>query len=148
MMADKLDPTKCIKQVLRDGGWHTGQCSRKRGYGKTGEYCKQHDPERNAAKRKVKFDAYDADCEHRRAAHERSNILNMLAEGIPTKELKNFKLMYKPELGTLLDSGAYIMRAFGKLIFDNWPVSVPGKDEALDKVVEHRIRIEEVLKEL
>lgn len=147
-MGDKLNPTKCIKLVSRRNGWHLGQCDRKRGHGPGGLFCKQHDPERVASRRKVKDDAYEAEFERKRVAYERYRVLNKLAEGISTRELKNFRLMYKPELVTLLDSSAFIMRAFGKLIFDNWPVSVPGKDEALGKVAEHRISLQEVLKEL
>jgi len=36
------DPTRCIAFVAYDGGWHFRQCSRKRGHGLNGEYCKQH----------------------------------------------------------------------------------------------------------
>ena len=36
------DPTRCIASVPYEGGWHFHQCSRKRGYGPKGEYCKQH----------------------------------------------------------------------------------------------------------
>lgn len=36
------DETKCISKVAGDTGWRIIQCSRKRGYGLNGEYCKQH----------------------------------------------------------------------------------------------------------
>lgn len=37
------DPKRCIAEVpLQPGGWHWIQCSRKRGYGEDGLYCKQH----------------------------------------------------------------------------------------------------------
>jgi hypothetical protein len=36
------DPTRCIEEVVDWSGWHYFQCSRKRGYGPNGEYCKQH----------------------------------------------------------------------------------------------------------
>ncbi len=36
------DKTRCIKEVSDDTGWHIYQCSRKRGYGREGLYCKQH----------------------------------------------------------------------------------------------------------
>ena len=41
------DYTRCCKGVVsREGGWtHEYQCTRKRGYGPDGAYCKQHDPE-------------------------------------------------------------------------------------------------------
>ncbi len=31
---------KCVVEVFE--GWHSAQCSRKRGHGPGGEYCKQH----------------------------------------------------------------------------------------------------------
>lgn len=37
------DPTCCIKEVVpSDGRWIPYQCSRKRGHGPDGLYCKQH----------------------------------------------------------------------------------------------------------
>ena len=40
------DVTRCIKEVWPSGsvGWTPYQCSRKRGYGPDGLYCKQHAP--------------------------------------------------------------------------------------------------------
>ena len=35
----KEDPTRCVEEVW---SWYSRQCSRKRGYGKDGLYCKQH----------------------------------------------------------------------------------------------------------
>ena len=34
------NPKRCIKEVY--GTWLSYQCTRKRGYGKDGLYCKQH----------------------------------------------------------------------------------------------------------
>ena len=39
---DKEDVTRCIKEVRDWSGWHSVQCSRKRGHGPDGLYCKQH----------------------------------------------------------------------------------------------------------
>jgi hypothetical protein len=39
---DPEDPARCIEEVLNWNKWHMIQCSRKRGYGPNGEYCKQH----------------------------------------------------------------------------------------------------------
>ena len=40
---EKEDKTRCIKAVFPDRpSFVTYQCKRKRGYGKNGEYCKQH----------------------------------------------------------------------------------------------------------
>lgn len=36
------DITHCIEAIVRDNNWWTSQCSRKRGHGKDGLYCKQH----------------------------------------------------------------------------------------------------------
>ena len=36
------DETRCVEAVSDGTGWHFKQCSRKRGYGKNGLYCKQH----------------------------------------------------------------------------------------------------------
>ena len=36
------DPARCVAKVTDFSGWHVYQCSRKRGYGPNGEYCKQH----------------------------------------------------------------------------------------------------------
>ena len=36
------DKTRCIQEVSDYTGWHIIQCSRKRGYGLNGLYCKQH----------------------------------------------------------------------------------------------------------
>ena len=36
------DKTRCVQEVRPPPYWHEYQCSRKRGYGPNGEYCKQH----------------------------------------------------------------------------------------------------------
>jgi len=36
------DPSRCVAEVSDFTGWHSNQCSRKRGYGPNDEYCKQH----------------------------------------------------------------------------------------------------------
>jgi len=36
------DRRKCIEEVYPEGQWHSRQCSRKRGHGPDGLYCKQH----------------------------------------------------------------------------------------------------------
>jgi len=48
------DLTRCCEEVTRYiGNWpHYGQCTRKRGFGPDEAYCKQHDPEAVAARRK------------------------------------------------------------------------------------------------
>jgi hypothetical protein len=36
------DKTRCVESVCPPPYWHIYQCSRKRGFGLNGEYCKQH----------------------------------------------------------------------------------------------------------
>lgn len=36
------DTTRCIASVSTCNGWHFPQCSRKRGHGREGLFCKQH----------------------------------------------------------------------------------------------------------
>lgn len=36
----KEDKARCVASVF--GNWHSSQCSRPRGHGEAGEYCKQH----------------------------------------------------------------------------------------------------------
>ena len=36
------DTARCIESVPDSGGWIPHQCSRKRGHGPNGEWCKQH----------------------------------------------------------------------------------------------------------
>lgn len=36
------DPLRCAVEVADSSGWHFYQCSRKRGHGTGGLYCKQH----------------------------------------------------------------------------------------------------------
>jgi hypothetical protein len=44
------DPTRCIEEVYpRGGGWIPYQCSRKRGHGPDGLYCKLHAKNHEAA---------------------------------------------------------------------------------------------------
>ena len=38
----EADEIRCVEAVSDEAGWHFRQCSRKRGYGKDGLYCKQH----------------------------------------------------------------------------------------------------------
>ncbi|MHA1168688.1 MAG: hypothetical protein ACTSRU_12750 [Candidatus Hodarchaeales archaeon] len=47
------DILRCVAEVVDSGGWLTYQCSRKRGHGYKGLYCKQH------AKKYPNGDGYD-----------------------------------------------------------------------------------------
>ena len=46
-------PDLCIEEVRERDGWYHYQCSRPRGYGTDGLYCKQHDPETIKARREA-----------------------------------------------------------------------------------------------
>lgn len=53
------DPTRCIEHVkTRDRMAIFHQCKHKRGYGKDGLYCKQHDPDAIAAIEKAKEERF------------------------------------------------------------------------------------------
>ena len=47
------DPERCIASTWEPVSRQSYQCSRKRGYGLNGAYCKQHDPDRIEAKRQA-----------------------------------------------------------------------------------------------
>lgn len=58
----KEDVSLCIESVHEPGrGGMIHQCARKRGFGKDGLYCKQHDPEKCANARKARADKWDAE---------------------------------------------------------------------------------------
>ncbi len=89
------DKTRCIAGVWNECGWGSHQCQRKRGHGKDGLYCKQHDPAKIVAKRKETEEKYRQSQEKRRASYERAEILAGMANGIKTKDLVKFKLVLK-----------------------------------------------------
>ena len=45
------DPARCVAAVRDGNGWGDRQCSRPRGHGPGGCYCKQHDPAAVEARR-------------------------------------------------------------------------------------------------
>jgi hypothetical protein len=47
-MGQAEDPTRCTEEVWsRENTWYPHQCSRKRGHGPDGLYCKQHAKQHN-----------------------------------------------------------------------------------------------------
>lgn len=54
------DPKRCVQSLM--DRWHPGgyQCTRPRGYGPDGCYCKQHDPAAVAARNAARDAAYKA----------------------------------------------------------------------------------------
>lgn len=92
------DVTRCIEQVSVPGIYQMSQCSRKRGYGPGGLYCKQHDPDAvkaRAAASKAKYEAalaakmrpHDERRAYRAALEEIANGCND-ARGIAEATLK------------------------------------------------------------
>lgn len=93
------DTARCIKSVYTPGSYNYGhQCNRKRGHGKDGLYCKQHDPVRIKEIDDNKQKAYDDKWKKRQDEHDRACILAKMAEGIPTKDLKNYALVTPDEI--------------------------------------------------
>lgn len=77
------DRARCIEEVW--GCFSSSQCCRKRGHGKDGLYCKQHDPVNVAKRRKEAEKRYEANNKLRMAPYENINILEKrlkLAEAV------------------------------------------------------------------
>ena len=89
------DTTKCIKTIWGGPCSHGRQCSRKRGYGEGGLYCKQHDPENVEQKRVLEQEKYEAESKARQDKYDRRRFMSKLAEGIPTEEISKYKLVLK-----------------------------------------------------
>jgi hypothetical protein len=64
------DITRCIGEVQLAGGFRFGQCTRKRGHGPDGLWCKQHDPEVVAARDRARSQKWADD----RAAERRRGV--------------------------------------------------------------------------
>ncbi len=89
----KEDETMCVKTV-HDTGYlsHGRQCSRKRGHGKDGLYCKQHDLAAVKMKDDEKRKKWREGNENQEAIRRRLEILQKMARGIHTDKLKKYKL--------------------------------------------------------
>ena len=67
------DPTRCVESIYRDIGSHGGaQCSRPRGHGPNGEWCKQHDPIAVKAKKDVRHARWKAESDAKQARWEKA----------------------------------------------------------------------------
>jgi hypothetical protein len=64
------EPMKCIAAIW--SGYSHSQCTRAKSIG---DYCKQHDPATVEAKRKAKFEAWDAKWAASNAKHARESRL-------------------------------------------------------------------------
>lgn len=52
----KEDLTRCIESVFSESDYISGQCSRKRGHGPDGLYCKQHGKKEEERRERRKAD--------------------------------------------------------------------------------------------
>lgn len=78
----KPDLTRCCEEVGRDIGHRTsfGQCTRKRGYGPGGEYCKQHDPAAVKARREKSDSEWKAKFNKDRVRYYGASFLAVLQQ--------------------------------------------------------------------
>ena len=90
---DKIseDKARCIKEVFN--GYHHYQCQRKRGHGKDGLWCKQHDPERIREKERQAQQKYDDRRKRWKENTKRQELITKLCGDIPTNELHKYRLV-------------------------------------------------------
>lgn len=86
------DSAKCIEEVF-DGDYlmRGRQCRRNRKPSTL--YCKQHNPVEKKKRGDKKWAKYRAKQRRRDEQYRRKNVLERLAKGIPTKDLKKYKLV-------------------------------------------------------
>ena len=85
------DISRCIEEVW--SSMHGYQCRRKRGHGKDGLYCKQHDPDRVAKKREEKRKIWRADYKKSEERCLRTQKALELVKNIPTNEISKCRLI-------------------------------------------------------
>jgi len=86
-----MDETRCVKTVFN--GFRHHQCRHKRGHGKDGLYCKQHDPERIAKKNAERQRIWTENSKKRAEARRRRDLIDELCKDIPTNELHKYRLV-------------------------------------------------------
>lgn len=96
------DTELCVEPVW--GGWRNYQCTRKRRYGPNGAYCKQHDPDRIAEKRRKQSEEWDKE---RAERDERDRLSSLKEEGQGELEALARKIVV-PNVGL---SGVYLLEA-------------------------------------
>lgn len=74
------DAARCIEYVW--DGWRNHQCSRKRGHGPDRLYCKQHDPDAVAARRKAAMELLEARSARQALPHTKLDIAMSALEKI------------------------------------------------------------------
>lgn len=87
------DATRCIKTIWSN--FTNYQCQRKRGCGKDGLYCKQHDPERIEKKENTKYAKMEEKLKRDKERRLRIQVLLKMAEGLTMKELKKCHITFK-----------------------------------------------------
>lgn len=92
------DVTRCIGTVYSNR-CSSRQCSRKREHGLDKLYCKQHDPDRIAAKIIAKDVIWQKNYDIKEAYHKRLQKALKLIEGIPTESILDYELVLKTPTG-------------------------------------------------
>lgn len=87
------NPLNCIKEVWNDFVHY--QCRRKRGYGPSKRFCKQHNPTAIKARNKIKEDIRNKKLDKIAQKDKRLKILLKMAKGIPTNKLRRYKIRAK-----------------------------------------------------
>lgn len=83
------DVVCCIEKVYPPGRWMSSkQCSRKRGHGPDGLYCKQHDPKRVADRDETRWKKQAEEEAQRMKQVDRQRAALAAVENIPTKTLE------------------------------------------------------------
>ena len=82
------DYARCCAEVAYPPSWQHRQCTRKRGHGPDGAYCKQHDPDAVRAKRLAQQEKWEKewaasrlDARHKAHAPAMLAALRQIAEG-------------------------------------------------------------------
>jgi hypothetical protein len=92
-MKNKEKNKKCIAEVSF-GDW--GRCRQCKNNASPGsDYCWLHDPERIKKEDELRDRTYEEKQQDRREQHLRNATLIEMAEGIETKDLRNYKLILK-----------------------------------------------------
>ena len=84
----KEDFSRCIEEVWETGAWTQYQCSRKRGHGPNGLYCKQHDPIAIKAKHDKKDAKYKEVWDDREKRDNRRRLEEAYCAHLSNEELE------------------------------------------------------------
>jgi hypothetical protein len=125
------DVTRCIQEVQESGrGLHFHQCDRKRGHGKDGLYCKQHDPEAV----KAKSAAQEKKWSDESAARQRGlDIIEKRAEIVKLAQ----KLVPLRSFGQEFDALAKAVEELSALVEQLGILGQPEKEDQVVDQVKH-----------